>query len=100
MAAAPRAIVFDLDHTLVSSPLDLRVMANDLVVFLRDRGVALPPRDSRWSAPELVRLVREQVPSLEDGLWEIALAHEQRALGGGGLEPGALGARHRSGGWG
>jgi len=90
MPSAPRAIVFDLDHTLVSSPLDLRAMANDLVIFLRDRGVALPPRDSRWSAPELVRLVREQAPSLEDGLWEIALAHEQRALGEARLEPGAL----------
>jgi phosphoglycolate phosphatase len=87
---APRAIVFDLDHTLVSSPLDLRAMAADLLVFLREQGVVLPPRDSRWSAPELVRLVREQAPSLEDGLWEIALAHEQRALGEASLEPGAL----------
>jgi len=91
---APRAIVFDLDHTLVSSPLDLRAMAADLLVFLREQGVALPPRDSRWSAPELVRLVREQAPSLEDGLWEIALAHEQRALGEARLEPGALEALH------
>ena len=42
MPAAPRAIVFDLDHTLVSSPLDLRAMAADLLVFLRAQGVALP----------------------------------------------------------
>jgi len=88
--SAPRAIVFDLDHTLVSSPLDLRAMVADLLVFLREQGVALPSREQRWSAPELVRLVREQAPSLEDGLWEIALAHEQRALGEAKLEPGAL----------
>lgn len=90
MPAAPRALVFDLDHTLVSSPLDLRAMADDLLVFIRGRGVALPPREGRWSAPELVRVVREQAPSLEDGLWEIALTHEQRALGEATLEPGAV----------
>lgn len=85
-----RALVFDLDHTLVSSPLDLRAMAYDLLVFLQDRGVALPARGSRWSAPELVRFVREHVPSLEAELWQIALAHEQRALLEAELEPGAL----------
>ncbi len=83
-------MVFDLDHTLVSSPLDLRALAADLLVYLRDQGVVLPPREARWSAPELVRIVREQAPSLEDGLWEIALAHEQRALPEARLEPGAL----------
>lgn len=88
--AASRALVFDLDHTLVRSPLDLRAMAQDLLVFLRERGVALPARDSRWSAPELARFVREQVPSLEADFWEIALAHERRALSEAELEPGAL----------
>ncbi|MBI4588068.1 MAG: HAD hydrolase-like protein [Candidatus Rokubacteria bacterium] len=90
MPAAPRALVFDLDQTLVRSPLDLRAMAQDLLVFLRDRGVAPPARDSRWSAPELARFVREQAPNLEDGFWQIALAHEQRALLQSELEPGAL----------
>lgn len=86
----PRALVFDLDHTLVSSPLDLRAMAQDLLFFLRDRGVGLPARDSRWSAPELARFVREQAPGLEAGFWEIALSHEERALLEAKLEPGAL----------
>ena len=88
--AASRALVFDLDHTLVRSPLDLRAMAQDLLVFLRERGVALPARESRWSAPEMARFVREQAPSLEADFWEIALAHERRALLEVELEPGAL----------
>lgn len=88
----PRVLAFDLDHTLVSSPLDLRAMAQDLLVFLRDRGVELPVREPRWSAPELARFVRERAPSLEGEFWEIALAHEQRALQEAELEPGALDA--------
>ncbi len=88
--AQRRALVFDLDHTLVRSPLDLRAMARDLLAFLQERGVALPPRDSRWTAPELARFVREAAPSLEDRFWEIAFAHEHRALGEAELEPGAL----------
>ena len=82
--------MFDLDHTLVHSPLDLRLMARDLLVFLGERGVTLPPRDLRWSAPELGRFVREQAPSLENDFWQIALAHERRALLEAELEPGAL----------
>lgn len=88
--AAPRALVFDLDHTLVSSPLDLRAMARDLLAFLRERGAELPTRESAWSAPELARLLRERAPGLEAGFWEIALAHEERALQEARLEPGAL----------
>ena len=85
-----RALVFDLDHTLVRSPLDLRAMAHDLLVFLEERGVTPPARDSRWSAPELARFVREEAPSLEDRFWQIAVTHEQRALLKAELEPGAL----------
>lgn len=55
-------------------------MAHDLRVFLLDRGVELPSRETRWSAPELARLVKETAPSLEAGFWEIALDHERRAL--------------------
>lgn len=86
----PRVLVFDLDHTLVSSPLDLPAMAQDLLAFLEGRGVVPPARDSAWSAPELARFVRAEAPSLEPGFWEIALAHEQRALLEARLETGAL----------
>lgn len=88
--AAPHALIFDLDHTLVRSPLDLRSMAQDLLVYLRQAGVTLPAREPRWSAPELARFVREHTPGLEDGFWQIALVHEQRALLSAELEPGTL----------
>jgi phosphoglycolate phosphatase len=65
-------------------------MAHDLRIFLLDRGVELPSRETRWSAPELARLVIETAPSLEAGFWEIALDHERRALLQATLEPGAL----------
>ncbi|MBI4610068.1 MAG: HAD hydrolase-like protein [Candidatus Rokubacteria bacterium] len=85
-----RALVFDLDHTLVRSPLDLRAMARDLLVLLQARGVTLPAREARWSAPELARVVRERAPGLEDEFWQIARAHEEQALLDAQLEPGAL----------
>jgi phosphoglycolate phosphatase len=94
-----RGVVFDLDHTLVRSPLDLRAMAEELGRYLASHGVDLPPRQTRWSAPELARLVGERAPHLEEGFWRIALAHEHRALEAARAEPGArealrdLGAR-------
>ena len=79
--------VFDLDHTLVSSPLDLRAVARDMEAFVRDRGVALPPREHRWSAPELFDLVRREAAHLAGEVLAIPVAHERRAMEQATLEP-------------
>ena len=81
--------VFDLDHTLVSSPLDLRAVAREMEAFLRGRGVALPPREPRWSGAEMFDFVRREAPHLADETLAIPVAHERRAMQAAALEAGA-----------
>lgn len=82
--------VFDLDHTLVSSPLDLRAVAREMEAFVRSHEVPLPARDHRWSAPELFDLVRREAAHLEHELIAIPVAHERRAMEQATLEPFAI----------
>ena len=83
----PAVCVFDLDHTLVNSPLDLRAAAREMEAFVRERGVMLPPREHRWSAPELFDLVRRDAAHLAEELLAIPVAHERRAMEQATLEP-------------
>ena len=39
---SPPVCVFDLDHTLVSSPLDLKAVGREMEAFVRERGLPLP----------------------------------------------------------
>ncbi|HEV8440745.1 MAG TPA: HAD-IA family hydrolase [Methylomirabilota bacterium] len=79
--------VFDLDHTLVSSPLDLRAVAREMEAFVRSRGMPLPAREQRWSAPELFDLVRREAAHLTADVIAIPVAHERRAMEQAVLEP-------------
>ncbi len=88
--SSPSVCVFDLDHTLVSSPLDLRAVAREMEALVRSRGVPLPPRGERWSAPELFDLVRREARHLEREVIGIPVAHERRAMAQATLEPFAI----------
>jgi phosphoglycolate phosphatase len=79
--------VFDLDHTLVNSPLDLKAVGREMEAFVRARGVPVPERALRWSGAELFDLVRREAAHLEAELLAIPLAHERRAMGEATLEP-------------
>jgi haloacid dehalogenase superfamily, subfamily IA, variant 1 with third motif having Dx(3-4)D or Dx(3-4)E len=72
--------VFDLDHTLVDSPLDLRAVGREMETLIRARGVSLPARELRWSGAELLAVVRREVPTLETEVMAIPVAHERRAM--------------------
>jgi FMN phosphatase YigB (HAD superfamily) len=87
-----RLCVFDLDHTLIASPLDLAAMAIDMRALIEREVGALPPRPDRYRVGELIAHGRATAPELEPALWAIALAHEERALADATLEPGALDA--------
>jgi hypothetical protein len=67
--------VFDLDHTLVNSPLDLKAVGRDMEAFVRTRGVRVPERALRWSGAELFDLVRREAAHLEAELLAIPVAH-------------------------
>jgi phosphoglycolate phosphatase-like HAD superfamily hydrolase len=82
--------VFDLDHTLVSSPLDLRAVGREMEAFVRSHDVPLPAREHRWSAPELFDLVRREAAHLAHELIAIPVAHERRAMEQATLEPFAV----------
>ncbi len=85
--AGPDISVFDLDHTLVSSPLDMRAVGREMEAFVRARGIPLPERALRWSAPELLTLVRREAPVLESEIIRIPVAHERRAMEQAMVEP-------------
>ena len=82
--------VFDLDHTLIRSPLDLAAMALDMRGHLEGRWRPLPTRPDRYRVGELITLCQTEVPDLEADLWSIALDHERKAVGDASLEPGAM----------
>jgi phosphoglycolate phosphatase len=81
--------VFDLDHTLVNSPLDLAAMALDIRRMLERACGPLPPREDRYRVGELIDRCRAVSADLEASAWAIALAHERRAVASAWLEPGA-----------
>jgi phosphoglycolate phosphatase len=84
-----RLCVFDLDHTLVSSPLDLAAMALDIRAYIEGCRGPLPAREDRWRVGELIGWCREHAPDLATPVWDIALEHERRAVEQAWLEPGA-----------
>jgi phosphoglycolate phosphatase len=84
--------VFDLDHTLIRTPLDLAAMAAEMRALLEEARGPLPPRPERWRVGELVQWSKAEAPELEQALWHVALGHERRAMDAASLEPGALDA--------
>ena len=82
--------VFDLDHTLVNSPLDLAAMALDIRALYEKACGPLPAREDRYRVGELIDRCRARSTDLETAAWTIALDHERRAVDAAWLEPGAL----------
>ena len=91
--------VFDLDHTLIQTPLDLAAMAIDMRALIERANGLLPARPERYRVGELIAHCQSSAPDLETAVWEVALDHERRAMEVAVLEPGALaaivGARRR-----
>jgi beta-phosphoglucomutase-like phosphatase (HAD superfamily) len=84
-----RVCVFDLDHTLVNTPLDLAAMALDMRGHLERARAPLPARAERYRVGELIAYCQRDAPEMEKELWVIALDHERRAMRAAFLEPGA-----------
>jgi phosphoglycolate phosphatase len=82
--------VFDLDHTLVNSPLDLAAMALEMRALIEQHCGPLPARPERYRVGELIRHCAAEAPAMSAPVWAIALEHERRAVAQAWLEPGAL----------
>ena len=87
-----RLCIFDLDHTLVRSSLDLGAMALDMRAWLERACGPLPERRERYRVGELIAHCQQTTPAFEPALWRIALDHERRALDDASLESGAFAA--------
>lgn len=85
-----RVCAFDLDHTLVRTPLDLAAMALDMRAHLEREGACLPAREERYRVGELLRFCQREMPAHEAALWTLALDRETRAMEEATLESGAL----------
>jgi phosphoglycolate phosphatase len=85
-----RVCAFDLDHTLVETPLDLAAMAADMRAHLEGVGACLPAREERYRVGELLQFCKREMPGHEAALWTLALDREQRAMDEATLEAGAL----------
>ena len=84
--------MFDLDHTLIQTPLDLAAMAIDMRALIERAHGPMPDRKERYRVGELVTHCQTSAPALEAAVWEVALDHERRAMEVATLEPGALAA--------
>jgi phosphoglycolate phosphatase len=84
--------VFDLDHTLIQTPLDLAAMAVDMRTLIERENGPMPARKERYRVGELIAHCQASAQALEAALWEVALDHERRAMEVAALEPGALAA--------
>jgi phosphoglycolate phosphatase len=84
-----RVCAFDLDHTLVNTPLDLAAMAVDMRALLETRCGPLPARPDRSRVGELIGWCQANAPDVEKPLWDVALDHERRAMALATLEAGA-----------
>src|SRR5881397_2726292 len=84
--------VFDLDHTLIQTPLDLAAMAVDMRALIEAASGPLPARHERYRVGELITYCRSQAPALESALWDLALDHSRRSR-----VRAAPGSRRRSG---
>src|SRR5437870_10943119 len=83
--------VFDLDHTLLRTPLDLTAMAADMRRLIeRERG-PLPARPERYRVFEVVEWSKRRAPELGRGGWGVAVGDGGRGGGGAGPGPGAPG---------
>jgi phosphoglycolate phosphatase len=82
--------VFDLDHTLIQTPLDLAAMAADMRALIEAATGPLPYKRERYRVGELIAYCRTQAPTLEAAAWDLALHHERRAMREATLEAGAL----------
>ena len=85
-----RVCAFDLDHTLVRTPLDLAAMAADMRAHLEGAGACLPAREERYRVGELLQFCKREMPLHEAALWTLALDREQRAMDQATLEAGAI----------
>jgi HAD superfamily hydrolase (TIGR01549 family) len=81
--------VFDLDHTLVRSPLDLARVKREIWTLVGTEGVPLPDTAGTWTIGQLIAAAQRHRSALAATCWAICEDHEEQALAQAHAEPGA-----------
>lgn len=82
LSASQIALIFDLDNTLIHTPIDFLAVRHQLIDLLQQSGAAAAPREElmRLSLPELVDIGQRVSPELPARMWDVITQAEQRGL--------------------
>ncbi len=80
---------FDLDHTLVRSPLDLVRLKAEIRGLLESEGVPLHEATRTWTIGQLIAAATSHRETLGQACWALCTTHEEDAVVDATPEPGA-----------
>jgi phosphoglycolate phosphatase len=80
---------FDLDHTLVRSPLDLARLKIELRALVETERVPLPEAARTWTIGQLIAAATAHRETLGETCWALCTTHEEEAVAEAQPEPGA-----------
>jgi phosphoglycolate phosphatase len=81
---------FDLDHTLVRSPLDLIRLKVEIRELVESGGVPLPEPTRAWTIGQVIAAATEHRAALGEACWALCTTHEEKAVLDAQPEPGAF----------
>jgi phosphoglycolate phosphatase len=91
---------FDLDHTLVRSPLDLGRLKGEIHALVEAEGVPLSDGARAWTIGQIIAAATAHRATLGEACWALCTTHEEEAVIEAVAEPGAheaLSALHAAG---
>jgi phosphoglycolate phosphatase len=80
---------FDLDHTLVRSPLDLGRLKGEIRALVAAEGVPLPELTRTWTIGQIIEAATRHGAALGEACWALCTTHEEEAVVDATPEPGA-----------
>jgi phosphoglycolate phosphatase len=80
---------FDLDHTLVRSPLDLGRLKGEIRALVEGEGLLLPEATRLWTIGQIIAAATAHRTTLGDACWALCTTHEEEAVVEALPEPGA-----------
>jgi len=81
---------FDLDHTLVRSPLDLVRLKGEIRALVEAQGLPLPEATRAWTIGQIIEAAAAHRTTLGEACWGLCTTHEEEAVEHAQPEPGAL----------
>jgi phosphoglycolate phosphatase len=80
---------FDLDHTLVRSPLDLVRLKVEIRTLVEAEGLPLPEATRAWTIGQIIAAATAHRETLGEACWALCTTHEEEAVADAMPEPGA-----------